>query len=957
MMQFTSATHGGMSVIGKVRLECVDSQTGHIKWHREQPNQLTNYFEEYWNGGIGIRVGNLFYSGNQSSYLSLSTYAGEPKPRSAKLNKADLPEVQHTSREPISGKYWFVDPESRPRFVERRVQFSSQGTAYSFQTILFHPDRHNDRVLAYAILPSPCHVAGNEVLKIFYRFEISPSPKFDPQLNARREQALFELLAQSASSEVTADPALFCSPRGWHGVPMPNASKYPYLYPNTASVFRDFKDDRSHYSASEEFMFHENRAFIDEGKYVGKLLRCAHWGHLNKRAQTSWWQENIDLSQLNQIQGVYGHRAGASAAFFKVDQGVIGSGKVVIEGDGHWIGTWPEAWEIIIEAGETAGEFAYRFRKGPFGGWFGNRLDSCRFLGIPYINQGNRQGITAFERQYVDVSGTCLAIDRERICTWRPENEDNPVGFNILNLSNGEYEIYDSVSDPPLHVQRIYQISSNRKITGLFNNAPATKLCIAADTGLYEFDLSNSSLTQIRGAKCIACDYGSQDEMIAIFIDSEGNPEIVKGSEPTTPLPLMEALSVADIYSIRVDKNALDFDAAILVGRDIVWWSTSNGGGILGPSSGIPASASSNRIKYVQVSGTGSHWAVTANRNYSDTQNSSNLENFRLIFNTTEKEKFGQSSSSELQAGGQCFWIGDQPWISGTGGDAHNTKIGGSLWNADLTNSRPAEAIYDYETVGYETVYKRENANISGIVFSQNTISDSANGSEICLYLDDGLVFFGFFGDLEDGKNPSQALTSNYYAVRPLQDSRDSWMANYGWDSEQSQWVLGNTATKPIHTAEEALMDGLTIRFEPGNGSPAYHPGDTWNFTVMNGFQQESKSDFSQSLLYYINPALGTDGSLRIAGNVPTGAPYEVHVPEAPEGASPDPHWRNMLVHTERYFQGGNISGAPITQVNLETSENPEPDEITVYRDGRIVFNEAKKGQAFNIPYAYVRNH
>ena len=90
-------------------------------------------------------------------------------------------------------------------------------------------------------------------------------------------------------------------------------------------------------------------------------------------------------------------------------------------------------------------------------------------------------------------------------------------------------------------------------------------------------------------------------------------------------------------------------------------------------------------------------------------------------------------------------------------------------------------------------------------------------------------------------------------------------------------------------------------------------------------------------------------------GTVPQEPPYEMFVPEAPAGDFPDKHWLNMVLD-KQYFQKGNINNNTITNVNLG-KEEPAAGEITVCRNGCIAFSAANAGQAFSIPYAYVRNH
>lgn len=77
-----------------------------------------------------------------------------------------------------------------------------------------------------------------------------------------------------------------------------------------------------------------------------------------------------------------------------------------------------------------------------------------------------------------------------------------------------------------------------------------------------------------------------------------------------------------------------------------------------------------------------------------------------------------------------------------------------------------------------------------------------------------------------------------YNHINPL--SANSWR-NYGWNSTTSQWELGNTDGKPVHTAMQDLPDGLKCSFTP-TGSNDFITNERWIGYVTDGLHKDNST-------------------------------------------------------------------------------------------------------------------
>lgn len=193
--------------------------------------------------------------------------------------------------------------------------------------------------------------------------------------------------------------------------------------------------------------------------------------------------------------------------------------------------------------------------------------------------------------------------------------------------------------------------------------------------------------------------------------------------------------------------------------------------------------------------------------------------------------------------------------------------------------------------------------------------------------------------------------------VRTLvSDNSDGYVwVVYGWNG--SQWVKDHSGSKTTHTAVETLINGVRVRFENGTGASHFVTNEWYNTSVNYGVLKDNVSTVSYAFSFYTKPCIFNHPlpSGATALRVPTTAPYQVTLPIAPTGNSPDPDFIRIETDATHLTQI-TLNGTAVTSTYFN-GQTPGVNEVTVNGvTGVLTFNAADAGKAVGGFYSYLKH-
>jgi hypothetical protein len=182
------------------------------------------------------------------------------------------------------------------------------------------------------------------------------------------------------------------------------------------------------------------------------------------------------------------------------------------------------------------------------------------------------------------------------------------------------------------------------------------------------------------------------------------------------------------------------------------------------------------------------------------------------------------------------------------------------------------------------------------------------------------------------------ALVNNYLG----QTFSGNALANidYGWDG--SQWVKDNTGSKVCHTADQALINGLLIRFQNGASNPQFSLNEYYTQGLNFGLLKDNATDleitaqwYSKSV-YYANINI-TIPSIQITLPVVSGEQYF-----------------RIIETDDTTLHSLKIANIPVTKIYTDLVTVPLASEIRLQSNGVVAFNSADVGKSFTGKYLWI---
>lgn len=213
------------------------------------------------------------------------------------------------------------------------------------------------------------------------------------------------------------------------------------------------------------------------------------------------------------------------------------------------------------------------------------------------------------------------------------------------------------------------------------------------------------------------------------------------------------------------------------------------------------------------------------------------------------------------------------------------------------------------------------------LVDSNNTTINTYNGlpdSTTLLHIDGGITLLS--------STMRQLFSDNTYC----------WQ-NYGWNG--ANWELNNNNPKTTHVTDDALINGLQVKFQNGANPPHFFATDFFVVPVCNGLVKDSASTFYWQSAWYTKP-VNFDIPVPGGVTVPGGLVYTFP-------AASDPAFLFMETDSIKLYNLA-LNGVPCPTVYLDGTTNPAPGEVTIDGAGFAKFNATDVGKTLTGTYCWV---
>lgn len=578
-----------MKITGSVEIRRVNSITGEIVEVIKQNNlipaaSLLGVLD--WNGSFR-------YFGDRR--ISISTSTTTPT-----IFNSTLTNIIATGYIPtnVTSPTWHpaIDPPYGQ--IQNRIDFT--GASRTFNSVGLtglQPGNNQGSVstttFAYLKLDTPCTQGATEFLDIFYRIEFTNSGGGQGFLGNNARYGFGERLLTSPSGNFITTgefgmSAGFVSPFNlnltYDGM-FANSGNYLYFsQPGSGTMGWGSGSGAvdSHYKW--KYVASHNR-----DTYVGNIYNSFFQG-AGLQTRKAYTASKIDYPQ-EPFQTGFWHSSTATSPFFDASHPGTSNGIPTLAG--NWTGKLPELFKLTITATGAVGVATYRLSVRKHLGFNGSNYTDL-VVGTPFRNPN--------------------AAAHPRHHGWRKENNDllrwsntqivqyDDTGVTLLDIFDGTFTTWDSLSTPVLGATQIRQVAVN----------PANNLIYVAcrNNGLYIINTSLNTVTLQLNNPCYGVDVGRNGRTFAIT-----NGGLYSSNNWATP-ETFSFTGISDgnwsrVYFLKADPENVNDQIAIVAdnagatNRRIVWWQASNSTAVLGYEGGelkkYPAS--------LDVSNTGSFWA------------------------------------------------------------------------------------------------------------------------------------------------------------------------------------------------------------------------------------------------------------------------------------------------------------------------------------------------------------
>lgn len=252
----------------------------------------------------------------------------------------------------------------------------------------------------------------------------------------------------------------------------------------------------------------------------------------------------------------------------------------------------------------------------------------------------------------------------------------------------------------------------------------------------------------------------------------------------------------------------------------------------------------------------------------------------------------------------------------------NNSLVGLSTINSQQVN----HSVYGLQDLYKVNFFNGYLVTAFNLVDFNNTSQASYSGisGTTVLHMDGGIVLLS--------TTMRQLFTDNAYC----------WQ-QYGWNG--ANWELNNANPKTSHATDQALINGLQLKFQDGTTAPHFFATDFFSVAVCHGLLKDSATTFYWQSAWYTKPVF-FDVPVPGGVTVPAGLVYTFP-------AASDPNFIFMETDSPKLYKFA-IAGVAVPTVYTNGTTNPAPGEVTINSAGFAKFNAADVGKAFTGTYAWV---
>lgn len=863
---------------------------------------------------------------------------------------------------------WQDVTSNLPMYGEVRRRLDLQGVARTFRTILIgdrnvfsfteYPNRAtfsgwNSNTSAragsvgktsvpaycYLLLDNPVTQGAFDVIDIFYRVYFIPAngngiPK-GQSLVRNIGRRLFGIASTQpgTSKEVFTSISSFTNPEDYNYVSFCGTDEGVVNQYGNANLLTGTSYNYNEASTN----FFTNTTSLD--MITGRLVRSCSLGELEGSTVAITARDFINPGR-SPLQTSWAKRVNGNP-FFDANEVSIGLGRITSSIPVQWENKYPEMYKIIITNSGNIGTSTYRLERQRFVGFARNRwipvpVPIHHMGGVNYVS-----GYTYHKGSFLpDSYGTDQKLRIELlgdsdIIFW------NSRGITIVNILDSK--LFRSLGADTTVINPLDKLNTTdiRQIVVKGNNI----YIACAATGIWKIDssknlgdtgyITNPYVGQAFGITLVS--YQGVEDVYSVIstgitYESSGWSTIFT---PTSPR--ITTYGYSSIATISGNTNHVDGQICILSKTSgdsrILWWSRAIGNGTM--VEGILTNSSSNiwldgTPNSIQCAETANYWALALSS--SSTTVATVRPYARTTFNSTSLVYVGALTDTKLRyneliipARRGNYFLCYNPGRYNVGSliDYNGEVLGFNEISASRTSGSPLDDFYN----GVASVYPKER--VGGFKLHQEiTIVNVCRGFRI-LNLGRGLFFY------------------NGYLVTPFMSTE--W-EQYGWDG--TNWVLGSTASKPTHVAQEPLLAGINIGFNDRGQPNPYFATDFYTLPVGYGVLGDNAKTITQSLeviasdfRYQFPYPTGTNTLI-----VPNINPYRVVVPGAAEGG-----FNGLEVSDESTFKiildGVEV---PFNQVLVDGSTPPSPRFVSINTiTGALTFHPDDIGKSISGYYSY----
>ncbi len=579
-----------MKITGSVEIRRIDSVTGEIVEVIKQDNLIPAA------SLLGVLAWNGTYRYFGDRRISISASTTTPT-----IFNSTLTNIIATGYIPtnVTSPTWH--PAINPPYgqIQNRIDFT--GSARTFNSVGLtneFPNNNQNNVsattYAYLKLDTPCTQGATEFLDIFYRIQFTNS--------VGGQGFLSDNIRYDFGERLFTAPSWYFSTVGEFGMsagfvsPFNLNPSYDGLFAHSGNyLYRDQPGNFLHGwnpALSGAVTSHYKWKYVashDRDTYVGNIYNTILQG-TGLQTKKAYTASKVDYPQ-EPFQTGFWHSSAAPTPFF--DASFAGSSNGVPTLAGTWTGKLPELFKLTITNTGAVGVATYKLSVRKHLGFNGSNYTDLT-VGTPFRNPN--------------------APAHPRHHGWRKENNDllrwsntqivqyDDTGVTLLDIFDGTFTTWDSLSTPVLGATQIRQVAVN----------PANNLIYVAcrNNGLYIINTSLNTVTLQLNNPCYGVDVGRNGRTFALVSGGLYSSNNWAVPETFTFTGISDG-NWSRVYFLKADPENVNDQIAIIAdntggtNRRMVWWQPSTPTAVLGYEGSqikkYPAS--------LDVSNTGSFWA------------------------------------------------------------------------------------------------------------------------------------------------------------------------------------------------------------------------------------------------------------------------------------------------------------------------------------------------------------